>query len=149
MTKRTKRKYIRRSIMALLYLLCICITPLHAQAIDTKDASTSGNLKVYHETKDFFAPKADGYSLNTYESWAKFDINGDMTSVNIELNIGEKSYRFEALGSAEAAGDGYVGYYKGYIIPDEDDTLLRPLLMPEEAGLFTSVNAIFCDDEML
>lgn len=142
-----KKTSIKRIFSIALCCLCALITPLHIQALGTGNISVDDNLKTYHEAENFFTPAAESCASNFDKSWAKLSVNSDKTTANIEMQIGGKTYYFEAQGSAEAAGDGYVGCYTGYITPDGDDLVLRALLLPGETSLHTSVNAVFCGDE--
>lgn len=104
--------------------------------------------KICYETKNFFNSALTNHTLNLNDSWATLDVKDDMTSVNVVFQLEEQNYSFEAYGTAEMVGDGYIGHYVGYVTPHKDDAVLVPLIPFGETSLFTSVNAVFCDDEM-
>ena len=140
-------KTIIKKIIAL--LLCfICFgNSVYAQS---SEEDTTSKLEVYYEidNQSNSSPTSRKQTATGESSWATIVTNESLTVASVQVSINSRIYSFEAYGSTDKVKNGYVGFYQGYIVPSENDSLLQAFVMPDSLGVLVSVNAIFCEEDV-
>lgn len=136
-----------KKMLTLVFCAIFCLNiVIYARA---ENNGTLDNSRVCYEVSALSAPLPEAVrnlSVND-NSWAVLDVDANLTTASIYLKINNHIYNFDVFGSAEAVGPGHVGFYQGYLEPDEDDLLMQSLLRPDSSGILVSVNAVICGED--